>query len=103
LPMLEVMRDRNRTKYFGLDTPWERWLAYTQSTSFCRDLIERYGKERFFKLYNTPLEAIDFDGLYGRKAEVLLNDWSSYVTDLSTDTGRARAVFHNMKTLMRRK
>ena len=101
--MLEVMRDRNRSNYFGLGTPWERWLAYTQSTSFCRYLIESYGQEKFSKLYNTPFDAIDFEGFYGKKAEVLLNEWLSYVTELSTDAAKPWAVLQNMKTLLRRK
>jgi len=103
LPMLEVMKDRNRTTYFGLSTPWERWLAYTQSTSFCRYLIERYGHEKFLKIYNTPFGAVDFDALYGKKAEVLINEWSNHVAGLSSDSTKARAVFHNMKTLLSRK
>jgi hypothetical protein len=98
LPMRDVMRDRNRTKYFGLSTPWERWIAYTQSTSFCRYLIEAYGREKFFKLYDRPVEAIDFAGLYGKTAEVLVNEWLSYVTERSADTAKARAIFHTMKT-----
>jgi hypothetical protein len=98
LPMRDVMRDRNRTKYFGLSTPWERWIAYTQSTSFCRYLIEAYGQEKFFKLYDRPVEAIDFAGLYGKTAEVLVNEWLSYVTERSADTAKARAIFHTMKT-----
>jgi len=97
LPMLEVMRDRNRAKYFGLRSPWERWVAYTQSTSLCRYLIERYGPERFFKLYDTPFEAIDFPALYGRSAETLVNEWLTYVRELPTDTPKARALFHSMK------
>ena len=101
LPMLEVMRDRNRAEFFGLGTPWERWLAYTQSTSFCRYLIETYGKERFLKIYNVPFGAMDFEGLYGKKIEVLLNDWSRYVNELSIDVVKADAIVRNMKTLLR--
>jgi len=100
LPMLEVMKDRNRTNYFGLGTPWERWLAYTQSTSFCRYIIERYGQETFFKLYDAPFGAIDFQGLYGRTAEALVNDWLSYVSELPTDTAKARRIFQNMKRFL---
>jgi hypothetical protein len=97
LPMLDVMRDRNRRKYFGLQNPWERWVAYTQSTSLCRYLIERYGTARFFKLYDAPFEAIDFTGLYGQTAEALVNKWLGFVTGLDTDTTTARAVFHSMR------
>ena len=102
LPMLEVMRDRNRTNYFGLGNPWERWLAYAQSTSFCRYLIESYGKEKFIKLYNTSFDAIDFAGLYGKRPEVLVNEWLSHVTELSSDAAKPRAVLQNMKRLLRR-
>jgi len=97
LPMLEVMRDRSRRRYFGLQTPWERWLAYTQSTSFCRYLIERFGSEKFFGLYNVPFEAIDFMGLYGKTAEALVDDWLRFVTDLPTETATARTIFQNMR------
>jgi hypothetical protein len=97
LPMLEVMRDRNRAKYFGLRTPWERWVAYTQSTSFSRYLIERYEPQRFLKLYDAPFEAIDFRGLYGQTAEALVNDWLSYVSQLPGDTTRARAIAESMR------
>jgi len=103
LPMLEVMRDRNRIKYFSLDTPWERWLAYTQSTSLCRYLIERYGEEKFLKIYDTPFGSIDFHRRYGKTPEVLVNEWLSYVNELSTDTAKARAFFQSMKAPSRRK
>jgi hypothetical protein len=101
LPMLEVMKDRNRGKYFRLDTPWERWLAYTQSTSFCRYLIEAYGKERFLKIYNTPFVAGDFERLYGKKVEVLLEDWLRYVSELSVDAGKAGTILRDMKSSLR--
>jgi len=103
LPMLEVMRDRSRRRYFGLQTPWERWLAYTQSTSFCRYLIERYGSEKFFGLYNVPFEAIDFRGLYGKTAEVLVDDWIRFVTDLPTESALARTIFQNTRGFRSRK
>jgi hypothetical protein len=103
IPMLEVMRDRNRTKYFGLQNPWARWVAYTQSTSFCSFLIERYGPEKFFKVYNAPFEAVDFKGVYGKTAEVLVDEWLSYVNELPSDTARARIIFRNMKTPLGRK
>jgi len=40
---------------------------------------------------------------YGKKAEVLINEWSSHVAGLSTDIIKDRAVFRNMKTLLSRK
>jgi hypothetical protein len=97
LPMLEVMKDRSRGRYFGLGTPWERWVAYTQSTSFCTYLIERYGAERFFKLYDVPVEAIDFTGLYGKMAEALVDEWLGHVAQLPADTARARAIARDMR------
>jgi len=103
LPMLEVMRDRSRTRYFGLRTPWERWLAYTQSTSFCRYLIESYGPQKFFKVYDAPLETIDFQGLYGKTAATLVNDWLGYVAALPSDTEKARALFQSMRASLGRR
>lgn len=61
--MALVMRDRNRQTYFGTRTPWERWLAYTQSTSRSGYLIARYGKELFVQLYDVPVELVDFERL----------------------------------------
>src|SRR4029453_2862732 len=78
LPMALVMQDRNRRTYFGTRTPWERWLAYTQSTSLCRYLIERYGKELFVQLYDVPVELVAFERLYGKPIEMLVDEWLSY-------------------------
>lgn len=97
LPMLEVMRDRNRAKYFGLRTPWERWVAYTQSTSFTRYLIERHGPPTFLKLYDVPFESIDFRALYGQTAEALVDDWLGYIRQLPDDTTTARAIAESMR------
>lgn len=97
LPMLEVMQDRRRARYFGLRNPWERWLAYTQSTSLCRYLIETYGAEKFLRLYDRPFEAIDFNALYGRSAQEVIDDWLGFVTDLPGDDPTARSVFHSMR------
>lgn len=98
LPMLDVMRDRSRKKYFGLGTPRERWLAYTQSTSLTRYLIETYGAAKFLKIYDRPVEAMDFAGLYGKSVEALIEEWSRFVTDLPADTSAARAVYQIYRT-----
>jgi negative regulator of sigma E activity len=55
------------------------------------------------KIYDKPFGAMDFEGLYGKKAEVLVNEWLTYVGELPSDTAKARTIFHNIKTLMRRK
>jgi hypothetical protein len=95
--MLGVMQDRRRARHFGLRNPWPRWLASTQSTSLCRYLIETYGTEKFLRLYDRPFEAIDFRALYDRPAEVLIDDWLKFVTDLPGDTAAARSVFQSMQ------
>ena len=100
LPMRDVMRDRDRRTYFGLRAPWERWLAYTQSTSLCFHLIERYGAERFLKAYDVPFELIDFNGLYGKSADALVDEWLGEVGTVRGDTERARAVFSEMKATL---
>lgn len=102
LPMLEVMRDRNRGKYFGLRTPWERWLAYTQSTSFCRYLIEGYGRQTFLKHYDAPFETIDFEGLYGKTATTLIDDWLKHVAS-APDDPKARALFQSLRESLGRR
>jgi hypothetical protein len=96
LPMLDVMKDRNRTKYFGLPTPGDRWVAYTQSTSLCAYLIERYGHEKFFLVYDRPFEGIDFPGLYGKGAAALVDEWLGYVKALPADVASARALYQTM-------
>ena len=96
LPMALVMRDRNRQTYFGTRTPWERWLAYTQSTSLCRYLIERYGKELFVQLYDVPVELVDFERLYGKTGGMLVDEWLSYVRALPLDDA-ARPYFLQMR------
>ncbi len=93
LPMLNVMRDRSREKYFGLGTPWERWLAYTQSTSLTCYLIETYGAAKFLKIYDRPVEAMDLAGQYGKSVEALIEEWSRFVTDLPADPSAAREVY----------
>jgi hypothetical protein len=74
-------------------------VAYTQSTSLCSYLIERYGSERFFKVYDVPVEAVDFTGLYGKTAEALVEEWLAYVAQLPADTVRARAIAGDMRRL----
>ncbi|MGH8070659.1 MAG: hypothetical protein ACRERE_36550 [Candidatus Entotheonellia bacterium] len=101
LAMLGVMRDRNRERYFGLRTPWQRWLAYTQSTSFCRYLIENYGQDAFLQLYDKPLEAMDFPQLFGKRSEELVADWETYLSQLEVDTTRAHQIFKNLQTQLR--
>jgi ABC transporter substrate binding protein len=74
------------------------WLAYTQSTSLCRYLIERYGKERFFQVYDVPVERVDFERLYEKTAGMLVDEWLSHVRALPLD-GSARQYFLQMKRL----
>lgn len=102
LPMLEVMNDRNRQKYFGTGYLWGRWLAYTQSTSYCIYLIEKYGHEKFFNLYDKPFRRGDFIRNYDKTAEVLVDEWLDYVRKLPTDTVKAQEIFHDMKTSLGR-
>ena len=74
-------------------------MAYTQSASLCLYLIERYGKERFLKLYDVPFELIDLERLYGKKGEGLVDEWLGVVTALPIDTAEARAFYAQMKSL----
>jgi hypothetical protein len=44
-----------------------------------------------------PFEAIDFNVLYGKPAEVVTDDWLKFVTDLPDDTTTARNVLQSMR------
>ena len=97
LPMLEVMKDRRRRKYFGIGTKWERWLAYVQSTSFCRYLIEKYGMDKFLKIYNLAFETMDFPEIYGKNSLELVSEWEAYISQLDVNTSKARRKFMYFK------
>src|SRR5262249_10309676 len=62
-------------------------------------LIERYGKDRFFALYDAPVERVDFEKQFGRTASVLLDEWLTYVRTLPIDTAEAHTYFAQMKRL----
>ena len=96
LPMLDVMKDRNRNKYFGMNSPWERWLAYTQSTSFCRYLIEKYGMDNFFVIYDKRFERINFLKPYGKSSDELVSEWKIYLSLLDVGTARARRIYRRV-------
>lgn len=98
LPMTEVMADRRREGYFGKGSTWNRWLAYTQSTSLCQYLIERYGMERFLQIYDRPVEAMDFPRIYGKSGEALVREWKNFLMNYEKDTGKARRTFLGIRT-----
>lgn len=101
LPMETVMKDRDRGLYFGLSTPWARWRAYAQSTSFCTYLIDKYGMKRFLKLYDKPIEAIDFRRVYGRTGQRLLAEWRTMARRHDGGRAAARKIFERMKRTRR--
>ena len=97
LPMSAVMADRNRAQYFGIrGGRVNRWLAYTQSTSFSTYLIEKYGAERFLRVYDVAVERADFTGAFGKPASVLVEEWLAHVATLPGDA-HARAIARSMK------
>jgi hypothetical protein len=59
-------------------------------------------RKQFSAMWNLRMNISTYLVL-GKKAEVLINEWSSHVAGLSTDIIKARAVFRNMKTLLSRK
>jgi hypothetical protein len=94
LPMKEVMHDRRRQRYFGIARPWERWLAYVQSTSFVTWLIDVYGLDRFRRIYNRPVEDIDFVAAYGKSSDALTADWMGFVRGQDRPSARAEALYN---------
>lgn len=101
LPMLEVMRDRRREKYFGIGNLWDRWRAYSQATSFTRYLIESYGMGVYLKLYDRRLEDIDFNRLYGKPAEQLVSEWRQSLKAMNLDLERPQRAYRRMKQRLR--
>jgi len=69
-----------------------------QSTSLTRYLIETYGAAKFLKIYDRPVEAMDFAAQYGKPVEALIEEWWRFVTDLPADTSAARAVYQIYRT-----
>ena len=52
---------------------------------------------------DAPLETIDFQGLYGKTAATLVNDWLGCVAALPSDTEKARALFQSMRESLGRR
>lgn len=93
LPMAAILEDRGRKRYFGTNTPWERWVAYVQSTSFVTWLIDTHGIERFRRIYNRAVEDIDFAAVYGKTSDTLIAEWIQFVRSHDGAASRARTIY----------
>lgn len=72
-PILAAEHYRSHRKHRGRFTR----LAYLQQGSFCKYLIEAHGLERFVKLFESDLEAVE--GIYGKELSALESDWLAFL------------------------
>ncbi len=65
-------------------------VSYVLAGSFCRYLIDRYGVEKFEKLYRSS----DFEQLYGKNVDTLVAHWrSALATTYVSDYNLRKAAF----------
>lgn len=74
-PILAAEHYRSHRKHRGRFTR----LAYLQQASFCKYLIETHGLERFVKLYESGLEAVE--SVYGKDLTALETDWLAFLEE----------------------
>lgn len=96
LPMIDVMQDRGRRTFFGTGTPWERWIAYVQSTSFTTWLVDTHGMEPFRHIYNRPVEDMDFAGIYGKPAVTLVAEWQTFLRAYNAPLDHADRIYDDI-------
>ena len=101
LPMIDVMRDRRREKNFGKNNPWHRFLAYAQSSSFCKYLIDTYGIRKFLTIYDQPYEDQEFQAIYGKSGPAMVNQWHAYVRGQDLDLRRAKRIYRRVRNFTR--
>ena len=101
LPMADIMRDRKRQKYFGKQNLWHRFLAYAQSSSFCKYLIDTYGVKKFLSIYDRPYEDQDFEAVYGQSGQALANEWQAYLRSQDFDVTRAKRIYRRIRKYTR--
>ena len=101
LPMIRVMKDRDRTGVFGSSNRWERWIAYSQSSSFCKYLIETHGLKKFMAVYDKPFEKQNFQGAFGKPVESLVEDWLIMIRTVDRDLTASRNMYHRFNNFMR--
>ena len=101
LPMIQVMKDCDRIGPFGRGNRWERWLAYTQSSSFCKYLIDTHGLKKFMAVYDKPFEEQDFQDAFGKPAGRLIGDWLTMIRSLDRDMTRPRRIYRRFSNFAR--
>ena len=101
LPMIQVMKDRDRRGVFGRGHRWDRWLAYTQSSSFCKYLIETYGFQKFMAVYDQTYEKQDFQGAFGKPVDRLIEEWLTMIRTLDRDLTISRRIYRRFSDFAR--
>jgi hypothetical protein len=83
IPLKELASNSTCYKYFNSPNQGNAdqllWKSYIHSGSFVKYLIERYGKNKFLQVYNTPDFISKVNQIYNKSLEELEKEWISYI------------------------
>jgi hypothetical protein len=81
LPLETLLRDDRFFSYTNLDKDSYslRWLAYIESASFTRYLINEYGLEKFLEIHGDPDLITTVRDAYGKSLEQLEGEWREFL------------------------
>ncbi|MGD6845452.1 hypothetical protein ACQCVH_23500 [Bacillus infantis] len=81
LPLETLLQDDRFFSYinFDKDSSSLRWLAYIESASFTRYLIDEYGLEKFLEIHGDPDLTTTVRYVYGKSLEQLEGEWKQFL------------------------
>jgi hypothetical protein len=81
LPLETLLQDDRFFSYTNLDKDSYslRWLAYIESASFTRYLINEYGLEKFLEIHGDPDLTTTVRDVYGKSLEQLEGEWREFL------------------------
>lgn len=81
LPLETLLLDDRFFSYTNLDKDSSslRWLAYIESASFTRYLINEYGLGKFLEIHGEPDLATTIQAVYGKSLKQLEGEWKQFL------------------------
>ncbi|MGD6901626.1 hypothetical protein [Bacillus infantis] len=81
LPLETLLQEDKFFSYTNLDKDSSslRWLAYIESASFTRYLINAYGLEKFLEIHGEPDLAATLQAVYGKSLKQLEGEWMQFL------------------------
>nr|WP_257989801.1 hypothetical protein [Bacillus infantis]MCR6609534.1 hypothetical protein [Bacillus infantis] len=81
VPLETLLQEDRFFSYTNLDKDSTslRWLAYIESASFTRYLIDEYGLEKFLKIHGNPNLTSETQVVYGKSLEQLEGEWRQFL------------------------